>query len=127
MDKKVKCADLMPLMNIPPQIESADSHINAADVLAEAQMMAAPQDLRYAVFYIGAAQKAPVALKADVAELRKSCIVQPNAQRKDGCFDITFSNGVTIQVSSHPCYSSVRIFIKISLNFLITCLNAMLL
>jgi hypothetical protein len=88
------------------QLESAEETINAADLLVDAQQLPAPQDLRYAIFYLGAAQQAPSVLRSDIVELRKKYVVQMNA-KKSGVFDISFSNGVTAQMSTHPCYSYV--------------------
>jgi hypothetical protein len=88
------------------QLENAEEMINASDLLVDAQQLPAPQDLRYAIFYLGAAQQAPLVLKSDILELRKKYIVQMDA-KKSGVFDISFSNGVTAQMSTHPCYSYV--------------------
>lgn len=91
------------------QLPGGDSHINATDVLAEAQQMPAPQDLRFAIFYVSAAQKAPAILKKDVDELRKRCIVQADQSKPSSCFHITFSNGVAIKMSTHACYPNVSV------------------
>ena len=57
-------------VTLTSQLDCEGMSINAADVLLEAQQLPAPQDLRYAVFHIGAAQHAPALVKNDVAELR---------------------------------------------------------
>lgn len=88
------------------QLDSEGVSINAADVLLEAQQLLAPQDLRYAIFHIGAAQHAPGLVKSDIAKLRKKSIVQADT-KNDRVFHVTFSNGVTVQVSTHYCYPYV--------------------
>lgn len=80
------------------------------DVLTDAMVLPSPQDLRYAIFALGAVQTAPSLLQQHVAELRKRCIVRSNGFQpgnSTASVQVTLSNGVTASISVHACYPEV--------------------
>ena len=83
------------------------SYPHTADILSDAIVLPSPQDLRYAVFALGAVQKSAAILTQHTSELRKKCIVRSNgytAKSSMASVQITLSNGVTASFSVHACY-----------------------
>jgi len=83
------------------------SYPHTADILSDAIVLPSPQDLRYAVFALGAVQKSSAILTQHTAELRQKCIVRSNgytAKSSMASVQITLSNGVTASFSVHACY-----------------------
>lgn len=68
-------------------------------------MLPCPQDLRYAVFAVGAAQNAAESVKIALPELRKSCIVKVLSPLQ---FELGLPNSITAIVSIHECYPEVK-------------------
>ena len=86
------------------------SYAHVADILSEAIALPSPQDLRFAVFALGAVQRSAAALALHTAELRKRCIVRSagfSAASSCASVQLTLSNGVTCSLSVHPCYPEV--------------------
>lgn len=81
-----------------------------ADILSESITMPSPQDVRYAMFALGAVQRSGAVLTQHVSELRRHCIVRSNfftTLTKYASVLVTLSNGVTASISVHPCYPEV--------------------
>ena len=72
-----------------------------SQIMEEANVFSAPQDLRYAIFALGCIQKSPVILRAHVSELRKKCIVRSTGPLSA---EFTLSAGVTVSLIVHKCY-----------------------
>lgn len=86
------------------------AYASLQDVLTEAAVLPSPQDLRYAIFALGAVQNAPATLQQHLSELRKRCIVRSNgysASSSAASVQVTLSNGVTACISVHACYPEV--------------------
>jgi hypothetical protein len=80
-------------------------HVTA--ILSEAITQTTPQDLRYAIFALGAVQRSAAALGTHIADLRKRCIVRSHGfTTTNSCasVQVTLSNGVTASLSAHACY-----------------------
>ena len=87
--------------------------IIASEVLFESQQLPPPQDIRYAVFYIGAAQQAESRLLKDVAELKQKYIVQVDIEQRIVSIDI--NSDITVRLKIHPCYPHVSAILAIQL------------
>jgi hypothetical protein len=84
--------------------------IDASEVLYESQQLPPPQDIRHAVFYIGAAQNAESRLLKDVAELKLKYIVNVDCEQRVVSVDI--NSDVKIRLKTHPCYPNVSAFLN---------------
>lgn len=80
------------------------SHVDINTILQEASTLPAPQDLRYAVFSLKAAQTSTAILQTHISALRKMCIVKLTGPLS---LQITLNNGLTLIVSVHECYPEI--------------------
>ena len=80
------------------------SHVDINSILQEASTLPAPQDLRYAVFSLKAAQTSTTILQTHISALRKICIVKLTGPLS---LQITLNNGLTLLVSVHECYPEI--------------------
>jgi hypothetical protein len=80
------------------------------EILEDAQSFSSPQDIRHAIFTLGAIQKSPVIMKAHVSDLRKKCIVRSTGPLSA---EFTLSVGVTVSLVAHKCYPNIPAGIKI--------------
>ncbi len=80
------------------------SHLDINSILQEASTLTAPQDLRYAVFALKAAQTSTTILQTHISALRKMCIVKLTGPLS---LQITLNNGLTLLVSVHECYPEI--------------------
>ena len=80
-------------------------------LLQDCRILPSPQDLRYAVFAMGASQNSVEFVKKDLPELRKSCIVRVLGPLR---FEMGLPNSITAVISVHECYPEVRKFFYFS-------------
>jgi len=80
------------------------SHVDINSILQEASTLPAPQDLRYAVFSLKAAQTSTTILQTHISALRKICIIKLTGPLS---LQITLNNGLTLLLSVHECYPEI--------------------
>lgn len=80
--------------------------IDTVKLLCECAQLEAPQDLRHAVFVLGAAPKCHAAVKEHLKAVRRTCLVDvdPSDFRR---MEISFANGVCAVLRIHECYPQV--------------------
>lgn len=82
--------------------------VDPLQLLCACASLSPPHDLRHAVLTIVATVRRECVLHEHlkVSDVRKSCLIQRDS--KDSCLiGISFSNGVTAQLSIHECYPNV--------------------
>lgn len=73
-------------------------------ILADSRGLPAPNDLRYALFVLGALQDARPLFQSHISDFRKKCIVEVLGMF---ALKMTFRTGLTISVQANLCYSFV--------------------
>lgn len=74
-------------------------------------MLPCPQDLRYAIFAVGASQDTSEIIRRELPDLRKSCIVRVLGPLR---FELGLPNSITAVISFHECYPEVTLVLKSS-------------
>ena len=85
---------------------SGKACIDLKKLLQDSRVLPCPQDLRYAVFAVGASQNAAESVKNALPELRKACLVKVLGPLQ---FELGLPNSITAIISIHECYPEVRI------------------
>jgi hypothetical protein len=94
----------MQLSDIKILAAAGDSSVNVAAVMRAAKVFSPPNDIRQAIFSIGAQQKAVESFKNDLGELKKRILVR---QLSDLKAQLTLSNGVIVDFEADVCYPEV--------------------
>ena len=83
--------------------------VETSAILSAATRLAPPNDIRQAVFHLGATQSMKQALKEHITEQRQKYIVSVQ-----GPYNIKLSlqNGVSVSLKVHPCYPLVSKYIS---------------
>jgi hypothetical protein len=83
---------------------SGTAPLDLKKLIQDSRILPGPQDLRYAVFAVGASQYSGGAVKKHLAELRKSCIVKILGPLR---IELGLPSSVTAVISVHECYPEV--------------------
>ena len=86
------------------QVASGKTTLDIEKILQDSRVLPCPQDLRYAVFAVGASQSATETIRRELPALRKSCIVKVLGPLR---FELGLPNSVTAVISFHECYPEV--------------------
>lgn len=94
----------MKLCDIKILAAAGDSSVNVAAVMRAAKVFTPPNDIRQAIFSLGAQQNAMESFKNDLSELKKRILVR---QLSDLKAQLTLSNGVIVDLEADVCYPEV--------------------
>mmetsp|Transcript_25789 Transcript_25789/g.24635 ORF Transcript_25789/g.24635 Transcript_25789/m.24635 type:complete len:361 (+) Transcript_25789:57-1139(+) len=86
------------------KVINGKSIIDVKKLLQDSRVLPCPQDLRYAVFALGASQNAVECVRKDLQELRKTCLVKALSPLR---FELELPNSLSAIVSIHECYPEV--------------------
>ncbi len=81
--------------------------LDATSILAQAQKLTAPQDLRFAIFALKTQQTSANILLTHISELKKVCIVRQIDSHR---ISLTLCNGLTAAIQVHYSYPEVNIY-----------------
>jgi hypothetical protein len=105
----------MKLVDIEVADDSVLSKSLLSKILRDATKLTPPQDIRYAIFALSAAQDARVALSRDISDLRKRCLVSMQDAKEDAlcALQLTMSNGLVANLVIHECYPQIPACVKL--------------
>ena len=91
------------------QVISGKTSLDIEKILQDSRVLPSPQDLRYAIFAVGASQGATEMIRRELPALRKSCIVKVLGPLR---FELGLPNSITAVISFHECYPEVRLALR---------------
>jgi len=105
--------------------EQTISDVSISNIIKDSVRLTSPQDIRYAVFALTAAQTSKKMIASDVSEQRKTYLVDILSSGNSSTDDsnqmtsgtnvrITMLSGVSIVVNLHECYPQVFIYSSLS-------------
>ena len=92
------------LLSLSLQTISGKLSLDLVKLVQDSRVLPCPQDLRYAVFALGASQNAAESVRNHLPELRKSCIVRILGPLQ---FELGMPNSITAVIAVHDCYPEV--------------------